>query len=76
MKKNRIKRKCNFFFSADFNRIDTNNILDIHKHLMKGTRFKIMSRLIKKVFIGLLTGTVSGSNHTKCVVLTNQKCMI
>ena len=24
-------------FSVDFNPIDTNNILDIHKYLMKGT---------------------------------------
>ena len=33
-KKNRIKRNCNFF-SVDFNPIDTNEILDIHKYLMK-----------------------------------------
>ena len=25
------------FFSVDFNPIDTNNILDIHKYLMKST---------------------------------------
>ena len=25
------------FFSVDFNPIDTNQILDIHKYLMKGT---------------------------------------
>ena len=35
-----------------------------------------MFGLIKKVFIGLLTGLVNGSNHTKCISLTNQKCMI
>ena len=35
-----------------------------------------MFRLIKKIFIGLLTGIVSASNHTKCVSLSNQKCMI
>ena len=35
IKKNRIKRKCNFFF--DFNPIDTNDILDILKYLMKKT---------------------------------------
>ena len=28
------------------------------------------------VFIGLLSGLVNGSNHTKCVLLSNQKCMI
>ena len=34
-----------------------------------------MFELIKKIFIGLLTGLFSGSNHTKCVSLSNQKCM-
>ena len=28
-----------------------------------------MFRLIKKVFIGLLTGIVSASNHTKCNIV-------
>ena len=28
------------------------------------------------MFIGLLTGIVSASNHTKCLLLSNQKCMI
>ena len=36
MKKNGITRSCNFF-SADFNPIDANDILDIHKYLMKRT---------------------------------------
>ena len=31
---------------------------------------------MKKIFIGLLTGLVNRSNHTKCVLLSNQKCMI
>ena len=34
-----------------------------------------MFGLIKKIFIGLLTGLVNGSNHTKCVSLSNQECM-
>ena len=34
-----------------------------------------MLGLIKKTFIGLLTGLVNGSNHTKSVLLSNQKCM-
>ena len=34
-----------------------------------------MFALIKKIFIGLLTGLVNGSNHTKCVSLSKQKCM-
>ena len=35
-----------------------------------------MFGLIKKIFIVLLTGLVNGSNHTKCVSLSNQKFMI
>ena len=35
-----------------------------------------MFGLIKKIFIGLWTGIVSASNHTKCVSINNQKCMI
>ena len=35
-----------------------------------------MFGLIKKVFTGLLTGIVSASNHTKCGLLSNQKCKI
>ena len=34
-----------------------------------------MFGLIKKIFIVLLTGLINGSNHTKCVSLSNQKCM-
>ena len=32
-----------------------------------------MFRLIKKIFIGLLTGLVNGANHTNNVLLSNQK---
>ena len=31
-----IKKSCKFF-SFDFNPIDTNNIIDIHQHLMERT---------------------------------------
>ena len=34
-----------------------------------------MFGLIKKIFIGFLTGLVNGSNHTECVLLSNQRCM-
>ena len=40
-KKTGLKGVVNFF-SADFNSLDTNDILDIHKYLMKKTRYKIM----------------------------------
>ena len=35
-----------------------------------------MFELMKKIFIGLLAGLVNGSNHTKYVSLSNQKCII
>ena len=35
-----------------------------------------MFGLIKKIFIGLFTGLVTGSNHTRCISLRNQKCEI
>ena len=35
-----------------------------------------MFRLIKEIFIGLLTGIVSASNHTKWVLLSNQKLIM
>ena len=50
-----------FFFSFDFNPIDTNDLLDTYKYLMKGTMFG----LIKKIFIGLLTDIASRSNLAK-----------
>ena len=34
-----------------------------------------MFGLIRKIFIRLLTGIVSASNHTKCLLLSNQKHM-
>ena len=43
---------------------------------MKETRYKIMFKLIKIIFIGLLTDIVSAYNHTKHASLSNQKCMI
>ena len=70
-KENKIKRSCKTFFvkgvvkvfSLIFNLIDTNNITDIHKYLMKKTLYKIMFGLIKKIFIRLLTGLVNDANH-------------
>ena len=64
--------KC---FSVDLNSIDTNNILDIDKYLMKRAWYKIMFGLTEKVFIGLLTILVSASNYTKCTSLSSQKFM-
>ena len=38
---------------------------------MKKTWCKIVFVLLSEIFIGLLTGLVNGSNHTKCVLLSN-----
>ena len=35
-----------------------------------------MLGLIKKMFMGLLISIANASDHTKCVSLSNQKCMI
>ena len=35
-----------------------------------------MFDIIKKRFIVLLSNIVNGSNHTKSISLSNQKCMI
>ena len=35
-----------------------------------------MFRFIKKTSIELLPGLVKGFNYTKCLSLSNQKCMI
>ena len=43
---------------------------------MEKTWYEIAFGLIKKILIALLTGLVNGSNHTKCILLSNQKCMI
>ena len=34
-----------------------------------------MFGLIKKLFFALLTGLINGSDHTKCLSLSNMKCM-
>ena len=60
------------FFTVNFSPIDTNNILDIRKYLMKKTWCKLMFGLIKKIFIVLLIALLNGSNYRKCVLLSNK----
>ena len=38
-------------FSVDINPIDTNNILYIHRYLMKEMQYKIIIGIIKKCFL-------------------------
>ena len=47
MKKNRIKKNCEFF-SVDFNPINTKDILDIDKFSMKRKQYKRIFEFIKK----------------------------
>ena len=42
-----LKRNVKIF-SVDFNPIDTNNILDIHRHLKKQKQCKMLFGIIKK----------------------------
>ena len=69
IKKTELKESVKLF-SVDFNPIDINYILDIHKYLMKGL-CQIKFGSIKKIFIGLWTGLVNWSNHTECMLLSN-----
>ena len=39
---------CKEFFSVDFNTTDNNDILDIHKDLMKKKKYKTMFQIIEK----------------------------
>ena len=50
MTKTELKGVLNFF-SVDFNPIDTNNILHIHKYLMESTWYAIIFWLIKKYLL-------------------------
>ena len=63
----RVVKVC----SVDFNPVDTNDVLDIHKYSMKRTWYKEIFGLIKKIFTRLLTSIVNASNHTEYVSLSN-----
>ena len=64
---------CVYNFSINYRTFNISNIIDIHKYLMKKHDIK---QCLKNFLVGLLTGLVNGSNHTKCISLSNQKCMI
>ena len=64
---------CNF--SVDYRAFDNSNIIDIYTYLIK-KRKKVIFRFSKKIFIGSIISIVIASSHTKCVSLSNQKCMI
>ena len=63
-------------FSIDYDSIDVDDILDIHKIWWK-TWYKILFRFVKKLFIELLRfggSLVSGS--VKCVSINNEPCLV
>ena len=76
MKKKRGLKRIVVFLSVVFNRIDTNDILDIHKYFVKVTRHKIIFEIIQKVYMVLLISIVNASNHRKSLSFSNQKCLI
>ena len=61
----KTKRNCKFF-PVDFNPVYSNDILDIHKYLMKRKQHEIMLNTILKMVIVLLSNTVNESNLTNC----------
>ena len=66
-KRNKTKQyyKELHFCSVNFNPNDNNDILDIHRYLMKVKWYKIMFQLLK-MFIVLLSNIANGSYHAKC----------
>ena len=45
------------------------------KNMISNKCLKLL-KILYQLFIVLLSKIVNGSNHTKCVSLSNQKCMI
>ena len=67
-----------YHFSVDYNVIAVDDILDIHKHLMKKNNIKLF-KTIKKVFLEAMSFLVElhfNCNALKCVSMNNQGCKI
>ena len=56
--------------------MDTDNVTNIRKYLMKKHDIKKPSKLFLKMLIELLASIVNASSQTKRVSLGNQKCEI
>ena len=61
-------------FSVDYDATDVDDIVDIHKYLMKKTtQCNKMFGFVKKVFfVGL--STLTSVNSLSCILMNNQKC--
>ena len=69
-----IRLNENFIkFFVDYSIINTSNIFDIHKYLMKKTWDKRILGIIQDMVIVLLSSIASAPNHKKRVLLSNQK---
>ena len=81
MKKTGLSR-CIHDFSVDDDTIGVDNVLDIHKYLMKKHDIKQRFDLLEKCFIGLyisfnwsLTSMANAFSLTTCKSLNNQSCV-
>ena len=66
-----------FDFSVDYDAIDVDDILDIHKYLMK--KSNKMFGFVKQIFISgmIFFGCdLSNVNSWKCVSMNNQECKV
>ena len=64
-------------FSVDYDATDVDDIVDIHKYLMKKTtQCNKMFGFVKKVFfVGLsFLSTLTSVNSLSCILMNNQKC--
>ena len=73
MKKTGLNRYV-YDFSADYDAIAVDDILDIHKVLMKKNIDLKMFRFIKKVFVAAMS--FFSCNSLKCVSTNNQECKV
>ena len=66
-------------FSVDYDATAVDDILDIHKYLMKKNDIKMFEFIKKAFFAGLtILSSVNSVNKTplKCVSMNNQKCKV
>ena len=72
---NMKKTELNVYdFSVDYDAIAVDDILDIHKYLMKENNGMKMVRFITKVFVVAIS--FFSCNALECASMNNQKCKI
>ena len=64
-------------FSVDYDAIAVDDILNIHKHLMKQKEYKMLRFIKKYFFTAMLFGcNLLSVNPLKCVSMNNQECRV